>query len=120
VHLRRGRGQHPRSYRVELTGIIDGVSDLRTGALFLLLLGLLGVIARLLYATTHREMKPPRLTAAFGIAAVGGLWVLANESVEGSTLVSLGRGRGITEADLPALILLVVAVVVAVWPRRTR
>ncbi len=94
------------------------MSDLRTVVLLLLLLGLLAVIARLLYATTHREVKPPRLTAACGIAALGALWLLANESVEGSTLVALGRGRGITEADLLALVLLAVAVLVAVWPRR--
>jgi hypothetical protein len=63
-------------------------------------------------------VKPPRLTAAFGIAAIGGLWVLTNESVEGSTLVELEQGRGITEADLLGLVLLAVAVLVAVWPRR--
>ena len=86
-------------------------------ALSLLLLVLVAVIARLLRAASGPQARPPRITAAVGLAALGGVWMLANQSVEGNVLVTVGVDHGLTVADLPAVALFVAAVAVVVWPR---
>lgn len=93
------------------------VSDLRSVALFLLLLVVVTVIARLLRAASHPGSGPPRFSAALGLVALGGMWMLANQSVEGAVLLTLAEDRGVTVADLPAVALFLAAAAVAAWPR---
>jgi hypothetical protein len=95
------------------------MSDRRTLALVVLLVVLLIVIARLLRAASNPQVAPPRLTAAVGVAAIGGVWMLVNEPVEGPILFVVARGHGVTAADLPSVALFLIALGIA-WPRRGR
>ena len=90
------------------------MSDPRILAVAALLLVLLAVVARLLYVASHPGPRPPLRTAAAGVAAVGAVWVLANTEIEGDTLVTLTRRHGLTESDLPAIVLFVVAAAMVV------
>ena len=57
---------------------------------------------------------PPLRAAAVGVAAVGAAWMLVNGEVEGDILFVVTRGHGMTEADIPAVVLFVVAAVLVV------
>jgi hypothetical protein len=47
------------------------------------------------------------------------VWVMVNGPVEGRTLIVFDPSHGLTEADVPSLAAVVVAVAL-VWPRRRR
>ena len=96
------------------------MSDPRTLAVAALLLVLLAVVARLLYVASHPRPRPPLRSAAAGVAAVGAVWMLANTQIEGSTLLVVSRRHGLTESDIPALALFVVAAGMVLWSWRPR
>lgn len=95
------------------------MSDLRSVLLLLLLLAAVATIARLLHAAPRPRTRALRMVAAVGLTALAGVWMLANESVEGAVLISLAEHRGVTVADLPAVALFGFAVALAAWPRRS-
>ena len=97
------------------------MSDPRNLAIGAVLFVLLVVVVRLLRAASHPPRRPPLRTAAAGVAAVGAAWMLANVELEGDILLVVTRGHGLTEGDIPALVLFVVAagMVIRSWlPRR--
>jgi hypothetical protein len=59
-----------------------------------------------------------RRVVAVGLLGLAGLWLLFNEPFEGPTLVVVTPNHGLTVADLPALAVALVALVVLVADRR--
>ena len=69
----------------------------------------------------HSPAHGPRLrgAAAVVVVSVGLLWMLVNRPVEGPVLVTVARTHGLTVADIPSVVLFVVAGVIA-RPQRWR
>lgn len=63
-------------------------------------LGLLILAIVFLAALTPALPRTAGRTAALALVALGVVWMLANEPMEGATLVPLTRGHGITDADM--------------------
>jgi hypothetical protein len=89
-------------------------------ALLTLLIAALGVVAVLdqKFGTVRQSPYTVRLGVAAAVAGAGVLWVLLNQPVEGAVIVHLSKERGITVADLPALVL-VAPVLYLLAPRRS-
>ena len=91
------------------------MSPLRAVATACLLLVLLVIV---LFPLTRTRSRGARVGAALGVLALGGIWFLANEPVEGEVLVDVTRSHGLTTGDLPSLAAVVLAVAILAWPRR--
>jgi hypothetical protein len=65
--------------------------------------------------TFSDSSKARRKWLAAGLAAAAVGWVLVNGPVEGPVLLVLAPSHGITVADLPAMVALVIAGVLLIW-----
>jgi hypothetical protein len=66
-------------------------------------------------STLSDSSKARRKWLAVGLAAAAVGWVLINGPVEGPVLLVLTSSHGITVADLPAIVALVIASVLLIW-----
>ena len=87
--------------------------------LVLVLVVLLISVVPLLRTDAPGHTARLRGAAAVVVAAVGLLWMLVNRPVEGPILFTVARTHGMTVADIPSVVLFVVAGVIA-RPRRWR
>ena len=87
--------------------------------LVVVLLVLLISVVPLLRAAPSAHGARLRGAAAVVVVSVGVLWMLVNHPVEGPILFTVARTHGMTVADIPSVVLFVVAGVIAL-PSRWR
>ena len=63
-------------------------------------------------------MSRARLVVALLLLVVAVVWLFVNTPVEGSVLLNLGGGHGVTTADLLSVVLVLVALALLVSGRR--
>lgn len=76
-----------------------------------LLYGLFAMNA--VFASLAWCLSRPSWLSMLSLAAFGALWPFANGPLEGHTLVSLGKGHGITASDLLSVLAAIVLIVQA-------